>query len=278
MACTCTGEFANINATLNTLQNGFNTLTGNILYNYNELIRISSQQSNIFGTLTNGNANIVTGNLIITNFTNISKNLFINNGNININKDIFLSNVITLGTDNGLLGESLRSSGTSLLPIWNTPIIVSTTQTLTGTSQAQFIGIPSWVNQITMVINGASTVDGGDPIVRVGTSAGYVTSGYLGATRGNNGATTQSYITGIRLWNTTVWDPTYILYSTLVLYHMGSNIWVFEVSSSQSNNTFAATGTGSITLPNILDRIVFFTGAGALPNEFDAGTVNIQYN
>jgi hypothetical protein len=278
MTCTCTGEFANINATLNTLQNDFNNLTGNILYNYNQLTRISSQQSNIFGTLTNGNANIVTGNLIITNFTNISKNLFINNGNINVNKDIFLSNVLTLGTDNGLFGESLRSSGASVLPVWNTPIIVRTTQTLTGTSQAEFTGIPSWVNQITMVINGASTVDGGDPIVRVGTSAGYVTSGYLGATRGNNGAATQSYITGIRLWNSTTWDITGILYTTLVLYHMGSNIWIFELTSSRSDNTYAATGSGSITLPGILDRIVFFTGTGALPNAFDAGSVNIQYN
>lgn len=273
MACNCTGQFANINATLNTLQTDFNNLTGNILYNYNQLTRISLQQSNIFGTLTNGNGNIVTGNLMITNFTNISKNLFINNGNINVNKDIFLSNVITLGTDNGFLGESLRSSGTSLLPLWNTPIIVSTTQTLTGTSQVEFTGIPSWVNQITMVVNGGSTSTTADPGVRVGTSAGYVTSGYLGSTRGNNGAASQNYVGSIRVWNSSTWEAAAIFYTTLVLYHMGSNLWVFELTSSRSDNTYAATGSGSITLPGTLDRINILTSGS-----FDAGTVNIQYN
>jgi hypothetical protein len=273
MACTCTGEFANINATLNTLQDSFNTLTGNILYNYNQLTRISLQQSNIFGTLTNGNANIVTGNVMISDFTNISKNLFINNGNISVNQDIFLSNVLTLGTDNGLIGESLRSNGTSLLPVWNTPIIVRSTLTLNGTSQGEFTGIPSWVNQITMIVNGGSTSTTADPFIRVGTSAGYVTSGYLGAMRGNNGASSLNISTSISIWNSGNWEAVSIFYTTLVLYHMGSNLWVFEITSSRSDNTYAATGSGSITLPGSLDRILLFTSGS-----FDAGSVNIQYN
>ena len=273
MACNCTGQFANVNITLDTLQNDFNNLTGNILYNYNQLTRVSSQISNVSGVLTNGTGNIVTGNLIVTNNTNITKNLTLTNGNINVTKDLFLSNVITLGTDNGLSGEVIRSSGTSTLPIWNSAILTDTTQTLNGFVSIEFTGIPSWVNRVTMIIDGASTTTTSDPAVRVGTSSGYVTSGYLGAIRGNNGAATINYTGEIRVWNNTTWSATNVFYTVIVLYNMGSNLWVFEVTSSTSNAAYAATGTGSITLPGTLDRIVIATGGS-----FDAGSVNIQYN
>ena len=278
MACNCTGQFANVNITLNTLQNDFNSLTGNILYNYNQLTRVSSQISNVSGVLTNGTGNIVTGNLIVTNNTNITKNLTLTNGNINVTKDLFLSNVITLGTDNGLSGEVIRSSGTSTLPIWNSAILTGTTQTLNGLSSGDFTGIPSWANRVTMIIDGASTVGTNDPILYLGTSSGYATSGYLGAVRGNNAAASQNYTNFIYLWNSGTWAGTYILYTTIVLYNMGSNLWVFEFTSSRSDGAYAATGTGSIALSGTLDRIRVSAGSTGAGGTFDAGSVNIQYN
>ena len=278
MACTCSGQFANINSTLDTLQTDFNNLTGNILYNYNQLTRISSQLSNISNVLTNGAGNITTGNLIVANNTNITKNLTLTNGNINVSKDIFLSNVITLGTDNGLSGKVIRSSGTSTLPLWNSAILTSTTQTLTGLSSGDFTGIPSWANRITMIIDGGSTVGTTDPVVYVGTSAGYATSGYLGAVRGNNGAASQNYTGFIYLWNASSWAAANIFYTVLVLYYMGSNVWVFEYTSSTSNAAYAATGSGSVTLSGTLDRIRVSAGATGGGGTFDAGSVNIQYN
>jgi hypothetical protein len=126
---------------------------------------------------------------------------------------------------------------------------------------------------INLAMNGLSTNGTTVPNVLLGTSAGYVTSGYLGAMRGNNGASSLNISTSISIWNSGNWEAVSIFYTTLVLYHMGSNLWVFEITSSRSDNTYAATGSGSITLPGSLDRILLFTSGS-----FDAGSVNIQYN
>ena len=73
MSCNCS-DFANINSSLFSIQTNFNNLTGNILYNYNQLTRVSSQQSNITSFLLNNNANIASQTMIISNLANISRN------------------------------------------------------------------------------------------------------------------------------------------------------------------------------------------------------------
>ncbi len=73
-------DFANVYASINNLQNQFNSFTGNILSNYNQLNRIISQQGNI-NTSLNGSGNILTGNLFVNGNANISGNTTIS-GNI----------------------------------------------------------------------------------------------------------------------------------------------------------------------------------------------------
>ncbi len=277
MSCNCS-DFANINSSLFSIQTNFNNLTGNILYNYNQLTRVSSQQSNITSFLSNNNANIESQTMIISNLANISRNTILNNGNININKDIFLSNVITLGSNNGSVGQSLLSTGTSSLPIYNSPIFEDTTLSLSGVAVREFTNIPSWVHQVTMIINNCSTSTGGDPFLQVGTSSGYANSGYTGSIRGTDGATGQLYGTVIRSWNNTVWNITNVFNCIITFYLVGSNTWVFELISSRTDAAYTASGSGSITLPSALDRIRFFTGSAASPDSFDSGSININYN
>ena len=62
MSCPCTGEFANVNTSINNLSGNFNQITGNILFNYNQLTRIAGQQGNIYNAIVYGNANISTIN------------------------------------------------------------------------------------------------------------------------------------------------------------------------------------------------------------------------
>ncbi len=73
-------DFANVYASINNLQNQFNSFTGNILSNYNQLNRIISQQGNI-NTSLNGSGNILTGNLFVNGSANISGNTNIS-GNV----------------------------------------------------------------------------------------------------------------------------------------------------------------------------------------------------
>ncbi len=278
MSCNCS-DFGNINNTLSTIQTNFNDLSGNILYNYNQLTRVLSQQSNIINTISNSNSNILSNYLIIPNSSNVFiKNLFITDTNMNINNDIFLSNVITLNTNNGTTGQALLSTGNSSIPIWDSVIYKGTPISMSGIGTIQFTNIPSWVHQISIIINGASTATGGDPFIQVGTSSGYVTSGYLGSIRGNDGPAGQIYSNDVRLWNNTAWASTNIFYLIITFYLINTNTWSFELLSSRSDAAYVCNGAGSITLGSTLDKIRVYTGSGASPDLFDSGSININYN
>ena len=277
MSCDCS-NFANIYTTLFTFETNFNNLTGNILYNYNQLTRISSQQSNIINLLSNNNGTIISGNIIVFDSANISRNMILNNGNININKDLFLSNVITLGTDNGSSGQSLLSSGNSSYPIYNSPVLKNNTISLSGIGIVEFLDIPSWVHEITIIVNNCSTSTISDPLIQVGTSSAYITSGYTGSIRGNDGPTGQLYSTTIRPWNNTAWATTNVFNCIITFYLVSSNTWVFELISSRTDTAYIASGCGSITLSSSLNKIKFYTGSGISPDLFDSGSVVINYN
>jgi len=54
-----------------------------------------------------------------------------------------------------------------------------TPQNAIGTS-VDFTGIPSWVKRITVIFNGVSTSGASGVYIQIGTSSGYLTSGYVG--------------------------------------------------------------------------------------------------
>jgi hypothetical protein len=111
------------------------------------------------------------------------------------------------------------------------------------------------------------------PNILLGTSAGYVTSGYSGCIGTDSNYNTNSFSTSILLSHDN-WTTSLIQYSVITLYHMGSNIWVFRVNIGYSNTSSASTGNGTVTLPGTLDRVQLTINGTQV---FDEGTMNIRY-
>ncbi len=280
MSCNYNDQFANVYLSINQLEGNFNSITGNVLYNYNQLSRIISQQPQIYNTIYYGDGNINTQNVTINYDANINGNYNINNGNLLINNGnlIIGNNGIVLGTNYGSSGQVIVSQGSASAPIWasslilGTPITLSTSGSPAGT-YAEYTNIPPWVNQITITINGLSTNGSTIPNILLGTSAGYVTSGYLGALGAVPDRNTNNFTTSILLSHDN-WSSTRVVYSVITLYYMGSNIWVFRVNIGFSDGAIAATGNGNITLPGTLDRLRLTINGTEV---FDTGSINIRY-
>ncbi len=238
----------------------------------------------------------VSGNAVITGNVNIDNGLIwtdpvnnrvgINNtnpqysldvkGTANITSNLLLNGGISLGTNYGTSGQVLVSNGSSTLPSWASPITSGTLTTLSGTS-VQFTSIPSWVKQITITINGLSTSSTGVPIIQLGNTGGYITTGYSGTYWGVNGAASGVLSTSIPLYNTT-WAGTYLINGVATFYNMmsTSNTWGFQVSTGRTDvtNGYITVVNGVVPVTNTLDRIRLYIDG---TQTFGAGNVNILY-
>lgn len=138
-------------------------------------------------------------------------------------------------------------------------------------STVEFTGIPANVRQVVALFSGLSTAAAVNPMVQVGDTGGFVTSGYLGAETFIDGtivASTVNFIDGFRLGGS---NPANLLHGALTLDRLTGNTWVATLTAALSSSSASSFGAGSITLTNPLDRLRFTAGAST----FDAGTVNV---
>jgi hypothetical protein len=154
-------------------------------------------------------------------------------------------------------------------------LTLATAQTASGTS-VDFTSIPSWVKRITVMFNGVSTSGTSAPRIRLGTSGGFVTSGYSGSCLGitnaafanvafssgfdiNDGATAAATRNGL-----------FILQSI-----DSNNNWVISGNLSQGNTIASSVIAGSVSAGGALTQLRITTVNGT--DTFDAGTINISY-
>lgn len=152
------------------------------------------------------------------------------------------------------------------------PLVSYAAVASTSGTVIDFIGIPSWVRRITIILSEVSTNGSSFMRYQIGSgsidTSGYTsTSAYLGSSPlassstsgfdsyGDNGASiTRSGI--------------------LVFYLAGSNNWVFSGNYKMSSN-YLVFMNGQKTLTGSLDRVRITTVNGT--DTFDAGTVNCMY-
>jgi hypothetical protein len=278
MSSNCASEFANVYTTIESISGNMTAYTSNVLSTYSILNQMVSNQSNINSQIFNGTQNLVCGN--ITNNTNeVGGNVIINSGNVRLsNGNLLLSGKISLGGDYGSAGQVLVSNGNTL-PSWRSSMTRGTTQSMNGATTIPLTGIPSWANEIVIMIINGSTNGTSSPILQLGIPSGsYLTTGYSGTMWGNNGSNALNYSTGALLWNTT-WAASYVFHAIIRLYNIGGNVWGIQVNSTRIDalptNQYAAVGSGTVTLTDVLDRVRITTTAGT--NTFDAGSINIVY-
>ena len=183
-----------------------------------------------------------------------------------------------LGTPSALVGTNISGTAANLtagIAVY-APLISGTAVTTTSGTTADFTGIPSWVKRVTLMISNISFASSGNyPIIKLGTSAGITTSGYLGAAMFCNtgGIAGVQNSTSFAIYDNAT-STTDKLHGTVTFTLVNSNIWT--MSGIVTNSTVIQTSWmgGSVTLPGVLDRVQV-SGSGGAP--FDSGIINILY-
>jgi len=195
--------------------------------------------------------------------------------NVTLTSTLTAAGLVTASNGLAVTGAATASSmqvggiGTNLYPLVSgTPVV-----TISGTS-VDFTGIPSWVKRITVMLSSVSTNGTSPYLIRIGTSGGFETTGYLGAVSyGGSGATTwySSGFIAIQTNYAAVFHG-----GSIVLTHLGSGVWSQTGIISQNVTGAPYFGAGSKVLAtSTLDRVRLTTVNGT--DTFDAGYVNILY-
>lgn len=165
------------------------------------------------------------------------------------------------GATYGTAGQVLTSGGASAPPTWTTPsrLVVGTAITISNQASADFTGIPAGVNRITVSCFNVFTVGENWLQIQLGTSSGYVTSGYSSGSFTQGGSSTFSDAFSIR--NSGNGSS-----GTMTLARVTGNLWV----ASHAFQTQA--GGGALALSGTLDRVRLKAQAN-----LTSGWVNIMY-
>jgi hypothetical protein len=160
------------------------------------------------------------------------------------------------------VGSNANESGTL--------IISGTAVASTSGTSIDFTGIPSWAKRITVMLRGVSSNGTSNFLLQLGTSSGFVATGYSGAV--NREVNILGFSTGFQLmFNTTAATTNEI---PILLVNVSANTWMGSFVSARSDNAVSY-GAGSITLGGLLDRVRITTVNGT--DTFDAGTINIMW-
>jgi hypothetical protein len=190
--------------------------------------------------------------------------------------------VWTLPATDGTTAQALTTNGSNVLG-WSTllaqgaAITAGTSVATTSGTAIDFTGIPSWAKRITVMFSGVSTSGANVPLVQLGDSGGFETSGYTISTGGvastpADTARGGSSTDGIRLAinSHTAAD---LITGKVVLANITGNTWIVS-GVFLTASVYVTSVVGSKALSATLDRLRITTNSA---DTFDAGTVNILW-
>jgi hypothetical protein len=194
---------------------------------------------------------------------------------------------MTISRNLSILAEGAAPTAVGNIPFSTNGTTWSSTQkivqgtsvpTTSGTS-IDFTSIPSWVKRVTFMFNGVST-SGTSPIqIWLGTSGGFVTSGYSSnagfITSASNAAGIALFTTGFYVVQPDTAAAT--LGAALIISSFGGNVWSYSGTGTRAGVTPAAlfVSAAPFSLGGTLTQIRLTTVNGT--DTFDAGSVNILY-
>lgn len=189
--------------------------------------------------------------------------------------NILVGNGSNVATKVAVTGDvTISNAGVTALA---RPYTLATAQASTSGTSIDFTGIPSWVKRITVIFNGVSSSGASQHLIRLGTSTGFVTSGYA-SYWGYSHATAQdstNSTAGLGVWHNNAAD---VKYATAVLSLVSGNTWVashFGGVAGSGGSNLLISGGGSIALSGTLTQVRITTVNGT--DTFDAGSINISY-
>ena len=178
----------------------------------------------------------------------------------------------TLAVTGTITGSSTVAGATGVLY----PLVSGTAQASTSGTSIDFTGIPSWAKRIIVTLNGVSLSGSSDILIQLGTSGGFVNTGYnsvsariSGAGAANTTATNGFNVTGGMA------AAANLVYGAITIANHTGNTWVESGVLSATGTAYVLPSGGSIALAAALTQVRITTANGT--DTFDAGSVNIQY-
>jgi hypothetical protein len=197
-----------------------------------------------------------------------------------------LQGTTILPTANGGLGASLSptTAGNTIFSTdgtnWSSTqkIVQGTSVATTSGTSIDFTSIPSWVKRITIMLSGVSISGTTSLQLRLGTSGGFVTSGYssnIGViTAASTAAGSVATTTGLVIINSGATADT--TSAVLSLNNFTGNVWTYSGTGGRTGNVCAYYVSAiPLTLSGALTQVRLTTVNGT--DTFDAGSVNILY-
>ena len=156
-------------------------------------------------------------------------------------------------------------------------LVTGTAATLNTIATCDFTGIPSWAKRITIMVSEMSTNGTYSPRLQVGTSAGFITTGYRGTKAGIiDVSTAVAYNTDGFAFNDNDAVDAMPHNGSGTLTKLSDTIWCYSgVYGLNAHQTRIGLCGGAITITGTLDRIRFTTSSPT--GTFDGGTVNIMW-
>lgn len=160
----------------------------------------------------------------------------------------------------------------------NTGAVYNSIQTGTAVtasgSSVDFTNIPSWVKRITVTMTDISFAAAGVSRIRLGTSSGLVTSGYVSAIT-SIGTTPSVAITSVTdgLAQLNTGAAATVVTGQFIIVNITGNTWQSSGFITRLAETNTTLSTGYIALGGTLDRLSLV----ATTSTFDGGTINIFY-
>lgn len=176
-------------------------------------------------------------------------------------------NDVTVTGDLNVTG-SLNATGGVTGAITSGTAVASTS----GTS-IDFTGIPASVKRVTVMFSGVSTSGTSAPIVQLGTSSSFETSGYTGSA--GFGTTNVNLSSGFFITTTAGAGNTAQGIMVLTLLNSATNTFSCSSNVGITGNQIVYLCGGAKALSAALTRVRITTAGGT--DTFDAGTINILY-
>jgi len=155
-------------------------------------------------------------------------------------------------------------------------IVSGTAVASTSGTSIDFTSLPSWVKRITVMYQGVSTNGTSDFWLRLGTSGGFATSGYIGYNLRDAGSG-NSYTALSSAFIVTAGGAlaSEVFQGNIVITNQTGNVWIATGQVTGSNNTGNFNNlAGYVSLGGTLTQIRL---TSASSDTFDAGSINILY-
>jgi hypothetical protein len=207
-------------------------------------------------------------------------NILVGNGSnvatkVAVTGDVTISNagVTAIGNDKVVTAKILDANVTPAK--LSQPYTLATAQHSTSGTSIDFTGIPSWAKRITVMFNEVSTSGVSLPIIQIGDSGGFETSGYTGgAVIIGTGAASSSLTSGFLVYDNSA-SATNTLSGSAVLSNIAGSSWAVIGMFGDGVNAHISAVAGTKSLSATLTQVRITTVNGT--DTFDAGTINISY-